>query len=82
MEQNTLTNEELMLLCGKGDKKCLEILIERHNKPLINYFYKLLGNAEDSRDFTQQTFMKIYEKAKSYKVTAKFTTWMLSLIHI
>jgi len=79
IDKNTISDEELMVLCSKGDKKALEILIERYNKPLLNFFYKLIGNKEDSEDFVQQTFIKIYENAKRYKPISKFTTYIYTI---
>ncbi|MEI7904793.1 MAG: RNA polymerase sigma factor [Candidatus Firestonebacteria bacterium] len=73
------TDEGLMLLAGKGNKKALELLVEKYNKPLINYFYKHLYNVEDAKDFTQQTFLQIHKSAKRYRQLSKFTTWMYTI---
>ena len=77
----TKTDEELMLLAGKGEKKAFEQIMIRHSRHLTNYFYKLLRNTEDAKDFTQLTFVKIFETAKKYRPLAKFTTWMFTIAH-
>ena len=79
IDLHTKTDEELMLLTGKGNKKALEVFVEKYNRPLINYFYKYLFNVEDAKDFTQQTFLQIYKSAKRYEQISKFTTWMYTI---
>ncbi|MBI3972133.1 MAG: RNA polymerase sigma factor [Chloroflexi bacterium] len=37
-------------------------LFERYEQPIYQYVYRLLGDPEDARDFTQDAFVKAYKK--------------------
>jgi len=37
-------------------------LFEQYEQPIYQYVYRLLGDAEDARDFTQDAFLKAYKK--------------------
>lgn len=37
-------------------------LFEQYEQPIYQYVYRLLGDAEDARDFTQDAFVKAYKK--------------------
>jgi RNA polymerase sigma-70 factor (ECF subfamily) len=39
-----------------------QLLFERYEQPIYQYVYRLLGDAEDARDFTQDTFVKAFRK--------------------
>ena len=37
-------------------------LFEQYEQPIYQYVYRLLGDSEDARDFTQDAFLKAYRK--------------------
>ncbi|NBX47012.1 MAG: sigma-70 family RNA polymerase sigma factor [Chloroflexi bacterium] len=37
-------------------------LFEQYEQPIFQYAYRLLGDPEDARDFTQDAFVKAYRK--------------------
>lgn len=70
------SDEDLMLLVGKGDEGAFGELIDRHQQRVINIAYRYVGEQLESEDIAQEVFIKIYKARKSYKPTAKFTTWL------
>ena len=43
-------------------EKLFEELFAQYEQPIYQYVYRLLGDAEDARDFTQDAFIKAYKK--------------------
>jgi RNA polymerase sigma-70 factor, ECF subfamily len=67
---------KLMLEFKGGSKEAFNRLVDKYSKPIINYIYRFTGSREDSEDLAQDVFMKIFNSAKNYEASAKFTTWL------
>ena len=65
---------------GRGDEKAFEKLIERHQLRVIGTIAKMLGNFEGAEDLGQQVFLRVWNSAPRYQATAKFTTWLLTIV--
>lgn len=71
----SITDEELMLKVLSGDKKAFYVLVNRWNKPIINFFYKSIGEVQISEDLAQEVFINVW-KTKSYSPKAPFYSWI------
>lgn len=69
----------LMLAVGRGDEAALVALIERWQRPLINFFYRSLHNYSESEDLAQVTFIRLHRAAVRYEPTAKFSTYLFQI---
>ena len=67
-----LPDEELMLMAARDDMAAFEQLVVRHQKPLLNFFYRL-GVYTDAEDLVQLTFVRLYRYRGKYSPEAKFT---------
>ena len=63
----------------QGDKQAFSELVEAHHKPVYNLCYRMLGNADDTEDAAQETFLRAYKAIKRYDHNRKFITWLLSI---
>lgn len=70
------TNEDLMGRVRSGDKHAFESLIHRHQRPILNFIFRFMGNRTDAEDLTQEVFLRVWRAAGTYKPDAKFTTWL------
>ncbi|MBI1849771.1 MAG: sigma-70 family RNA polymerase sigma factor [Planctomycetes bacterium] len=66
----------LMLGLQKGDTAAFEILLRRHQEPILNLAYRFLGDRDEAEDLTQDVFLRLYRARASYRPDAKFTTWL------
>lgn len=66
----------LMQRVGGGDFKAMRALVERWQKPLINFFYRSVSSVHTAEDLAQMTFVKIYRSAATYEPKAKFSSWL------
>ena len=70
------TNEDLMGRVKLGNKHAFEVLIHRHQRSVLNFIFRFMGNRTDAEDLTQEVFLRIWQAAGTYKPEAKFTTWL------
>jgi RNA polymerase sigma-70 factor (ECF subfamily) len=50
----------------KGDKKSLEILIQRYLKPIYSFVYRYTGEANEAEDITQEVFVRVWQNLKKF----------------
>ena len=72
---------DLMLRVRAGDEAAFRELIERHQRVVIATIHRAIGDAWEAEDLAQRVFIQIYRSASRYQPTAKFTTWMFTIIH-
>ena len=68
----------LMALIRRGDHEAFQQLVERHQRPLLNFFWRM-GASNHSEDLAQETFVRLWKYRKKYKAKAKFTTFLYTL---
>jgi RNA polymerase sigma-70 factor, ECF subfamily len=69
-------SEELLARVAEGDEYAFQILVDRHQTPVLNLIYRFLGDRQKSEDLAQETFFQVWRSAKAYKGKSKFTTWL------
>lgn len=62
-----------------GDGKAFEMIIQRYQRPLLNYIGRMVGDHELALDFTQEVFIKSYSALNSYQFQYKFSTWLFKI---
>ena len=74
------SDEELMLLFIKGDRKAFEQIYQRYGNYLVNYFNRKLWQDRDkAEDFAQELFGKIIDRPHMFDTTKKFKTWLFTV---
>lgn len=68
----------LMLQSATGDQAAFGALVEKYQKPLLNFFVRM-GAYTDSEDLVQDTFIRLYRYRNRYQPKAKFTTFLYVL---
>ena len=71
-----ITNEDLMCRVSAGDKHAYEALVYRHQRSVLNFIFRFLGDRTEAEDLTQEVFLRVWKSAKTYKPDAKFPTWL------
>ncbi len=66
----------LVLQAGQGDRAAFGVLYEETGRSVYFNCLKLLGNAQQAEDITQDTFMKALEKLDSLKEPENFSAWV------
>jgi RNA polymerase sigma-70 factor, ECF subfamily len=63
----------------RGDHSAFGQLLETYKSPVYNLAYRMLGNAAEAEDATQEVFLRAYLKLASYDRARKFSTWLLAI---
>ena len=56
-----------------------EDLVEKYQRDIVNFHYRLVGNRSEAEDLAQETFLKVYLKLESLKEQEKAKGWMYSI---
>ena len=73
--ENTGDNELLDRYYATNDQKWIGILLDRYTMLLLGVCMKYLKNEEESRDATQQIFLKVLTEVSKYKIDY-FKSWL------
>ena len=73
-------DSELLEGCRVGDLEAFEKLYERHAPRMKSIALNLLGNTADAEDAVQESFLKIYRGAKTFRGGAAFSTWVYRVV--
>ena len=68
----------LMAQVRAGREDAFRILVERHRRPLLNFFARM-GAFNHGEDLAQETFVRLWNYRHKYKPAAKFTTFLYTL---
>lgn len=68
---STLVGETL-----RGDLAAYETLIRRHERRIFFLGLKFHKNYEDAEDYTQEVFLKAYEKLGTFRNNVPFSAWL------
>jgi RNA polymerase sigma-70 factor (ECF subfamily) len=70
------TDERLVRRFQDGDSDAFEILVQRHGQRVYNLCLRILGDAEEAADASQDTFLSALRKLSTFRGDAAFTTWL------
>src|SRR5918912_2768501 len=63
----------------QGDRVSFGHLMHRYAGAVYNLAYRMLGNAQDAEDASQEIFLRAYTRLASFDRTRRFSTWLLSI---
>jgi len=70
----------LVRRCLDGETAAFEGLVAEYQRLAFTVALRMLGNAEDARDATQNTFVKAFEKLHSYEPKYRFFSWLYRIL--
>jgi RNA polymerase sigma-70 factor (ECF subfamily) len=71
-----LNDTALMLRYQDGDMAAFETLYKRHRGPLFRFLLRQIGNQQFAEDVFQEVWSRVIRSSKSYRPTARFTTYI------
>lgn len=80
IEQPELTDhcsdDQLMLRMQTGDSVAFEMLVARHQQPLISFFIRNIRDVQQAEDLTQETLLRVFNQCWDYLPRGRFRGWM------
>src|ERR1035438_4743091 len=62
-----------------GQDTALNDLMERHATPVFHFLCRMVGNEDDANDLAQETFVRVFKSAGSFRLEQKFSTWLFTI---
>jgi RNA polymerase sigma-70 factor (ECF subfamily) len=59
-----------------GDMEKFEEIYHLHHKRVYSICFRMLQNAADAEDLTQQVFIQLFRKLHTFRGESSFTTWL------
>ena len=76
---NQLSDEYIMGKVKSGNIDYMTVLFNRYNNQILNYFFRLLNNLEDSQDLTQTVFFRLIKYKTSFNQSQCFKSWIYQI---
>ncbi len=71
---------DVVLRCQSGETDAFEVLVERHQKRMLNIAYRMLGDYAEACDIVQEAFLSAYRSIRTFRRQAKFSSWLYGIV--
>jgi RNA polymerase sigma-70 factor (ECF subfamily) len=78
-EDAEISSERLAERAKEGNLDSFELLVERYEKPILNFLWQFTGNRHDAEDLTQVAFVKAYRNLARFNSSFSFATWIFTI---
>jgi len=62
-----------------GEDSALNRIMDRWQKPLVEFTFRYVGNHTDALELTQEVFVRLYQSRDRYRPSAKFSSWLFTI---
>ncbi|MBI2437236.1 MAG: sigma-70 family RNA polymerase sigma factor [Lentisphaerae bacterium] len=65
-----------------GDDSAFEALMARYKSPVLNFVYRMIGDAGEAEDIAQEVFVRAYQAMRLPRLRrqkAQFSTWLFQV---
>jgi RNA polymerase sigma-70 factor (ECF subfamily) len=71
-----ISDRECLEKLQQGETGAFEILVRRHQKPIFNLVYRVLGDYDEAAEIAQESFLSAYKSLGKFRGEASFSTWL------
>ncbi len=79
ISKNTEEDRVLVANAKKGDNKAFESLLKKYRKSVYYMLLKMVKNADDAEDLTQEAFAKAFNSIEKFDSKYAFSTWLFRI---
>ncbi len=80
MMTSPFSDEDLVEGALGGDENAFSQLYDRYRRPVFSTAYRIIQDADEAQDATQEIFVKLYRSLSGWnREKAKFSTWLYRL---
>ena len=62
------------------DLAAFELIVEEFKNRVFTVCYRMIGNIEDAKDISQDTFVEVFVKLKTLQEPGKFSAWIYKIV--
>jgi RNA polymerase sigma-70 factor (ECF subfamily) len=70
------SDAQLLRRVGDGDRAAAQHLVDEHLGRILNYAYRMLGDAAEAEDVAQETFLRLWRTLDSWQADAPLIHWL------
>jgi RNA polymerase sigma-70 factor, ECF subfamily len=75
-----LEERGLIQQCKQGCLSAFDQLLERYEKRVFNFAYRMAGNYDDANDVAQEAFIRVFNSITTFRGDANFSTWLYRIV--
>jgi len=75
------SDSEIISQVLRGDHDAYALLVERYKSYVFTITLRFTKNREDAEEVSQDIFVKAYRALADFKGTAKFSTWLYTIVN-
>ncbi len=79
VSKNTQEDRKLVADAKKGDNNAFERLLKKYRKSVYYMLLKMVKNADDAEDLTQEAFAKAFNSIEKFDSKFAFSTWLFRI---
>ncbi|MDP5170829.1 MAG: sigma-70 family RNA polymerase sigma factor [Bacteroidia bacterium] len=79
VSKNTQEDRELVAAAKRGEEKAFETLLKKYRKSVYYMLLKMVKNADDAEDLTQEAFAKAFNSIEKFDSKFAFSTWLFRI---
>jgi len=68
--------QELVEQVRRGEPGAFEALVQETHRPIYSLVFRIVGNAEDAADVTQDVYLRVWRGIRGFRGDANFSTWL------
>ncbi len=76
---NVATDEALIKKFRAGDRGAFAQLVSKYERPLVNFLYRMTGDAGRAEELFQESFLRVFKHAGRFDTSRKFKTWLYTI---
>ena len=80
MDIKNASDDDLVRASQRGRMETYEELVFRHRDKIFARAFSMLRNEEEALDFSQEAWIKGWQRLKQFKRDARFSTWMTRIV--
>ncbi len=74
-----MTEIQLIERARKGDQQAFRALYDANVDRIYRLAYRMAGEEDLAKDFTQEAFLRAYQRLEQFRGDAAFSTWLHSI---
>lgn len=74
-----LEDYQIVNACLAGDEDAFSEIVTRYKRLIYTVVYRMIHDQEETRDISQEAFIKIYRSLDRYDAQYKFSTWAVKI---
>ena len=76
-----MDEKAVLTRCLAGSYDAFDVLVNKYQAAVLTFSGIILGNQEDARDITQETFIQAFLNLELFDLNRSFKTWLYSIAY-